>query len=81
MKATTARVRAFCVALGVLSLAGCQRESADQATINAEPSDTAARALDGLTPEQIEQRAQGISPQEAEDLGVVDTTIHVTEEP
>jgi hypothetical protein len=33
------------------------------------------------SPAEIEQQAQPMTPQQAEELGVIDTTIQVTEEP
>jgi hypothetical protein len=34
-------------------------------------------AMGGLTPEEIRARAEPMSPEKAESLGIVDTTIHV----
>lgn len=34
-------------------------------------------AMEGLSPEQIRQQAESMSPEQAAELGIVDTTIHV----
>ncbi len=34
-------------------------------------------AMDGLSPEQIRQQAEPMSPEQAAQLGIVDTTIHL----
>jgi len=34
-------------------------------------------AMDGLSPEQIRQQAEPMSPEQAAELGIVDTTIHM----
>ena len=55
-----------------LALAGaCDRGQA--------PPDGAAEAgtLDGLSPDQIRQQAEAISPERAEELGIIDSTIHL----
>lgn len=44
------------------------------------PADTAAD-IQPRSPAEIEQQAEPMTPQQAEELGVIDTTIQVTEEP
>lgn len=41
------------------------------------PSERSEEALEGLSPEQIRNRVEPMSPEMAESLGIVDTTIHV----
>jgi hypothetical protein len=38
-------------------------------------------ATEGVSPEELRERAQPMTPEEARELGVVDTTIHVADEP
>lgn len=40
-------------------------------------SERTEEALEGLSPEQIRSRVEPMSPEMAESLGIVDTTIHV----
>lgn len=67
------RLAAPAALLLLLPLAGaCER--------GAEPPEDApvdGSAVDGLTPEQLRQRAEPMSPEEAEALGIVDTTIYM----
>jgi hypothetical protein len=67
---------AMLLVLGVA--AGCRTDDGG-ATRAAEP-DTAA-AVQPRSPAEIEQEAQPMTPERAEELGVIDTTIQVTEEP
>lgn len=52
--------------------AGCTRGDAPSAE-----STEGGESLDGLSPEQIRQQAQPMSPERAEELGIIDTTIHM----
>ena len=63
----------------VLALAGCDRgEAPRRATAEPARMDTTnQRALDGLSAEQIRAQAEAMSPERAEALGIIDTTIHV----
>ncbi len=82
MRWNSARSPLGCVLLGAVLLAACGREDVRSAEgREALVADTAAGALDGMTPEQIEQRAEAMSPERAAELGVVDTTIPVPSEP
>lgn len=36
-----------------------------------------ASGIGGLSPEQIRQQAEPMSPEQAEELGIIDTTIHL----
>jgi len=74
----TAMTRAFLAAgLVVLAIAACR--DADRPP-DAAVDDTVT-AVQPRTDEEIQRQAQPMTPQRAEELGVVDTTIHVTEEP
>jgi len=62
--------------LGVLAGAGCGGGGADErgAAGAAGGADT---TLEGLSRDQIRQMAEPMSPEQAEQLGIVDTTIHL----
>jgi hypothetical protein len=62
-----ALVAALLLALSVAG--GCRREE--------EPAQEGAAAADGLSRDQIEERAEAMSPEQAEQMGIVDSTIHV----
>lgn len=65
--------------LVVLAIAGCGgAPGGDRAGDSA--TDTAV-GVQPRSPAEIEQQAQPMTPQQAEELGVIDTTIQVTEEP
>jgi hypothetical protein len=82
MRRISARSHLGCVLLGAVLLTACGREDVRSAEgREALVADTAAPGLDGMSAEQIEQRAEAMSPERAEELGVVDTTIHVPPEP
>lgn len=59
--------------LAALVLGGCKTEAPAKKPAAASPESS----LDGLTPEQMEGRARAMSPERAESLGIIDTTIHV----
>jgi hypothetical protein len=67
------------VAVLLLTIAGCAPGEAPDAAHDP-VADTAA-GIHPRSPDEIEQQAQPMTPQQAEELGVVDTTIQVTEEP
>lgn len=55
--------------------AGCGGSREEEAE---EPTPAAGgEALDGLTRDQIREQVRPMSPEKAEELGIVDTTIHV----
>ncbi len=82
MRRNTARLYLGSALLGAALLTGCSREDVRSAQGREVPvADTGSSALDGMTPEQIEQRAEAMSPERAAELGVVDTTIAVPSEP
>lgn len=58
------------LALPLLVACGRGQEPAADAA----PGDS---AMDGLSSEQIEQQAEPMSPEQAEQLGIIDTTIHL----
>jgi hypothetical protein len=68
------------VLAGVLLLAGCGRGGGEERGALADTArmdTTNQQEMDGLSREQIQQRARAMSPAQAEALGIVDTTIHV----
>lgn len=73
--------RIFAGALLSVVLAGtaCDRVSDGDADVDvAAPRDTLNDSpLDGLSRQQIKRQAEPMSPERAEQLGVVDTTIHL----
>ncbi|HEV2148235.1 MAG TPA: hypothetical protein VGR37_12595 [Longimicrobiaceae bacterium] len=79
MKATPARLALLLVLPCVLLAAGCGRGGEGDAAADAAAVDTTnPGALDGLSAEQIEARAQPLTPEEAARLGmIVDTSIHL----
>jgi hypothetical protein len=64
----------------LLLAAACERGAARDAAIETGPADTAA-AIQPRTPAEIEQQSEAMTPERAAELGVVDTTIQVTDEP
>jgi hypothetical protein len=62
----------------VLLLTGCGdrggRSGAAADTLN---TDTAGRALQGLSPAEIQQSARPMTQEQAAQMGIIDTTIHV----
>lgn len=82
MRRNTARLYLGCALLGATLVMGCGREDVPSAEgREALVADTASAGLDGMTAEQIEQRAEAMSPERAAELGVIDTTIPVPSEP
>ncbi len=82
MTSTPAFLRFCCASFGLIILTGCgERTVVDGRAARVAGEDAASPALDGLTPEQIEQRAEAMAPEQAEQLGVIDTTIRVANEP
>jgi hypothetical protein len=62
----------FSIMLLGTALTACEREEPVVETgVTDEP------AVEGLTPDEIRRQAEPMSPEEAEQLGIVDTTIHV----
>lgn len=79
MKSSVPRV-VLLLALPCVLLAGaCSRDEAGgaRAAGAGETDTTNQRALDGLSTEQVQEQARPLSPEQAEALGIVDTTIHV----
>ena len=65
---------------GVLLAAGCGRGGGGAAagdSAAAETDTTNRQALDGLSAQQVEAEATSMTPEQAEALGIVDSTIHV----
>ena len=72
MRIGTGAVRRWTVIALALALTACGgAESEAPAAVQGGP------AVEGLTPEQIQAEAEAMSPEEAESLGIVDSTIHV----
>ncbi len=65
-----------CVAL-MLLVVGCGDRGRDNRVGAATARDTANRALEGLSPAEIQQSARPMTPEQAAQLGLIDTTIHV----
>lgn len=63
----------------VLLAAGCGRDEAGSAAAGAatESDTTNRQALDGMSAEQVQAEASSMTPEQAEALGIVDSTIHV----
>lgn len=73
----TARVQ-FCILIGAVALVACNGN--DQAPrIELIPADTAG--VEARPPEYIERQARPMTREEAEALGIIDTTIQVNDEP
>lgn len=62
------------IAMLLLLVLACQ-PAGDEGPDTTEAADSGA--LDGLTREQIRARARPMTPEDAEALGIVDTTIHL----
>jgi hypothetical protein len=62
-----------------LALAGCGERSEQPSSDVAAPEQR--EAVEGVSPEELSERAQPMTPEEARALGVVDTTIQVADEP
>lgn len=60
------------VALGLAACGGGEEPAAREAEV----VDTTG-AFQGLSPEEIRARAESMSPEMAESLGIIDTTIHI----
>lgn len=56
------------------AVAGCGSSEPEPA---AETDTTARPVVEGLSPEQLQERAEPMSPEQAEQLGIIDTSIHV----
>ncbi|HEX2093804.1 MAG TPA: hypothetical protein VHG28_15485 [Longimicrobiaceae bacterium] len=79
MQRIEARLPVILALLGGLALGGCGRGGGEQAAAaDSTAIDTTNRdELDGLSTRQVEQQARPMTQEEAEKLGIVDTTIHV----
>lgn len=65
-------------ALAMVSLSGCRRGEGGRAGDATVEVDTTNRdALDGMSADELRDRAQAISPAEAQQRGLLDTTVHV----
>lgn len=77
------RTQPWAAALLLLAMAvaaACQPAAEPGADAARSPMDTTDTAgANGLSTQQIEQRAEAMSPARAESLGIVDTTIHLEE--
>lgn len=80
MKSRVPRLPLLLALPAVLLAAGCGRGGAGGAAAadSAAATDTTNRqALDGLSAQQVEAEASSMTPEQAEALGIVDSTIHV----
>lgn len=66
-----------CLLLAASACDGDRGAGAEQAV----PASENDRAMDGLSPAQIERRAEPMSPERAAELGIIDTTVSVSDEP
>ncbi len=66
------RAGALTLLLAAVASQGCQRDEPA-----AEPGVTEEPAVGGLSPEEIRMQAEPMSPEQAEQAGIVDTTIYV----
>lgn len=72
------RIRALILVAGALTLASCNRDDDEtRLRVEADRDTVNESALDGLSRQQVERQAEPMSPEQAEQLGVVDTTIHL----
>lgn len=73
------RIPAAVLILALLAPASaCNGDTdADAARIQADRDTVNESALDGLSRTQIERQAEPMSPEQAEQLGVIDSTIHL----
>ena len=64
--------------LAAAALGGCSSEGDDGEGPGAAAIDTTNdNAMDGLSTQQVQREAQAISPDQADQQGLVDTTIHL----
>jgi hypothetical protein len=70
-------VSSICSLVVAVIFLGCERPQEDPAGI---AGDTIP-SVQPVSPAEIERRGEPMTPQEAEERGVVDTTIQVTAEP
>jgi hypothetical protein len=77
MRFSLSRVSAVLVTVWLLAACGSPQQ--DEATVDV-AGDTVP-AVQPVSPAEIERRAEPMTPEEAQERGVVDTTIHVTDEP
>jgi hypothetical protein len=66
------RTVALLVLLAVTPVTGCDRDESQPAPVVVDEP-----VAEGLSPEEIRQQAEPMTPEQAEQLGIVDTTIHV----
>jgi predicted small lipoprotein YifL len=67
------------VAALAVSLAACGNDGAVRAV--GDPAADTAAGVQPRTPDEIEREGAPMTPERAAELGVIDTTIQVTEEP
>lgn len=80
MKSRAVRRPLFLALSCALLAAGCGRDeggSAAAADPAAETDTTNRQALDGMSADQVRAEASSMTPEQAEALGIVDSTIHV----
>jgi hypothetical protein len=68
------------ILLLLVAVSGCGGGPGADRADDAAAVDTAI-GVQPRSPAEIEQQAQPMTPEQAEELGVIDTTIQVTEEP
>jgi hypothetical protein len=71
--------RTLLLAAAVLALAACPGRGETPAEDTARIDTTNENPLDGLSAEQLERRAAPMTPEQAAELGIVDTTILLEE--
>lgn len=73
------QIRVPAALFAVWLVGGCGEPRQDEPSVDV-AGDTVP-AVQPVSPAEIERRAEPMTPEEAEERGVVDTTIHVTDEP
>jgi hypothetical protein len=69
---------ALVAALALAAACGGEGDAADERAGPAAALDTTnADEMDGMSAQQVENQAQAMTPEQAEQAGIVDTTIHV----
>lgn len=63
--------------LAVVAIISSGCRGAEEFPVEEPDAADTTRAFQGLSPEEIRRRAEPMSPEVAESLGIIDTTIHI----